>query len=138
MATLTGSCLCGAVSFETRAEPPFIGHCHCRDCQKVGGAGHSSYAFFPAEAVQVEGDTRGFDVNADSGATMTRYFCPQCGSRLFGRSSRLPDFFGIMLTAFDEPDAFTPTISLFTASRRRWDTVAPDTRAFEEDVPRRG
>ena len=25
----TGGCLCGAIRYEVKAEPTYIGHCHC-------------------------------------------------------------------------------------------------------------
>jgi hypothetical protein len=30
-----GSCLCGAVSYQSEAEPRYSFNCHCRDCQKA-------------------------------------------------------------------------------------------------------
>ena len=32
---LRGGCLCGAVSYEAKAAPMVVGHCHCDDCRKI-------------------------------------------------------------------------------------------------------
>ena len=39
---LTGSCLCGAVSYEVRGPFTRFGHCHCSRCRKASGSAHST------------------------------------------------------------------------------------------------
>ena len=43
---LTGRCLCGACAYEIEGEPVVVAHCHCLDCQRLSGAGHSTGAMF--------------------------------------------------------------------------------------------
>ena len=43
----TGGCACGAIRYEISAEPIFMNHCQCRDCQRESGTGHGSYLTFP-------------------------------------------------------------------------------------------
>jgi hypothetical protein len=74
--TLTGGCLCGA-----------SGNCHCRDCQKSSGGGFVAVMAVPATSLKVEGQVKYFESKADSGNTFSRGFCPECGARLFGKSS---------------------------------------------------
>lgn len=130
-----GRCQCGAVTFDVEAEPQLVGHCYCRDCQKSSGAGHVSYVFLAADGVRIEGETHSFESNSNSGATMTRHFCPTCGSRLFGRSSNLPEMIGITLVSFDDPDAFLPTLSIYTTRRCQWDDLPDATTTFDEGLP---
>src|SRR5260221_13043729 len=83
MAKFTGSCQCGDVRYEIDADPYFAGHCHCRDCQRAGGAGHITSAGFPPDALKVSGATTKYESKSDSGLQVIRQFCPRCGSRLF-------------------------------------------------------
>ena len=84
-----GSCLCGAVRFETRGAPAMAGNCYCLNCQKSSGAGHVFHAMFPEAQISISGPTRGFDYVADSGSTVTTVTCATCASPLLGRSARV-------------------------------------------------
>lgn len=44
-ATLTGSCLCGAVKYEATGVATRFLHCHCSRCRKATGTGHASNLF---------------------------------------------------------------------------------------------
>lgn len=46
----TGGCLCGAVRYEIKGKPVVVARCHCEECQKISGAGHSVGAMFADEA----------------------------------------------------------------------------------------
>ncbi|URD60438.1 GFA family protein [Sphingomonas sp. KRR8] len=103
-----GGCLCGAVRVVARGEPTRVGLCHCLDCRKHGGSLFFAAAIFPEEAVTVTGETREYK---------RRYFCPTCGSSVFGRWGEEID---LHLGALDAPDQFTPTYELFTKRREAW------------------
>jgi hypothetical protein len=51
----TGRCLCGAVTYEVDGDPVVVAHCHCADCQRVSGAGHTTGAMFPASKLVIRG-----------------------------------------------------------------------------------
>jgi len=73
----TGGCLCGDVRIVATGRPYRVGICHCLDCRKHHGALFHTSGIFPENAVTVEGEAREF---------RGRYFCPRCGSSVFGRS----------------------------------------------------
>ena len=82
--TYTGGCNCGAVRYESAAEPLMMGHCQCRDCQYESGGGHASQIAFPRAAVKVEGKVTQWDKRADSGNMVTRAILPDVRvTRLF-------------------------------------------------------
>ena len=130
-----GRCLCGSITFEVTADPIMSGHCHCRDCQKSSGAGHVSMIAFPADAVTVKGKTAGYESRADSGAMVTREFCPQCGSRMFGTSSRMPGMKTVNAAILDDPSIFKPMMTVYAKSRQDWDHLAEGIPAFDAMPP---
>lgn len=99
--------------------------CACRDCQRASGTGHSTVALVPSQALTFTGRTKGFDRPSDSGATFTRHFCPDCGTPLFGNSSRAPDIRMIAVGFFvGQNDWFAPNQLIFARSHQVWDLIA--------------
>ncbi|WP_075655112.1 GFA family protein [Pseudochrobactrum sp. B5] len=121
METFTGGCLCGNLRFSATGKPYRVGICHCLDCRKHHGALFHASAIFPQEAVAISGDTRSY---------AERYFCPQCGSTVFGRSD---DEIEINLGSLDEPNQFVPTYELWTIRRETWLPSFPLQRKYERN-----
>ncbi|MCW5736291.1 MAG: GFA family protein [Enhydrobacter sp.] len=78
---LTGSCLCGAITYEARTSPGRIVHCHCETCRKTHGAAFSSVMAVPRETFRW---VRGSELLAafESSPGKIRRFCARCGSHL--------------------------------------------------------
>lgn len=104
----TGGCLCGQIRFRATGQPYRVGLCHCLDCRKHHGALFHASAIFPQDAVTIQGTPRGY---------AGRYFCPQCGSPVFGRSA---DEIEVNLGSLDAPDQLRPTYELWTTRRETW------------------
>ena len=111
----TGGCLCGAVRYESRAEPLITGICHCRDCQRYTGAGGMPGLAVPKDAVTISGELHSYDVTAASGHTSTRSFCPTCGSTVFGNTTQLPDLAVFAAGTLDDPSWYKPAMNIFVA-----------------------
>jgi len=120
------SCACGAISVALRAKPITMMLCSCKDCQKASGTGHAALALFRAEAVSLAGETRSFEVTANSGATTSRHFCPRCGTPVFGRSSRFPELMLVPAGLFEDGSWFRPSSLIFARSRLHWDMIDPE------------
>lgn len=121
MDRFTGGCVCGNVRIVATGRPYRVGLCHCLKCRKFHGALFHASAIFPQDAVTVEGETRGYD---------GRFFCPDCGSPVFGRSG---DETEINLGALDAPDQFMPTYELWTVRREGWLPPFPLVRSYEHN-----
>ncbi len=77
--TLTGRCLCGAVTITVAGEhDPRVGACHCRMCQRWSGG---LFLCFSADAAAVS--VTGEVMRYRSSAFAERAFCPRCGSHLW-------------------------------------------------------
>ncbi len=117
---MQASCQCGQLSAETTGdEPAMTIICHCSDCQKRSGSPFGMMAYFPASAVTVSGQAQEYSRPTDSGATFTTGFCPQCGTTLYGRTSRIPEIVGLTVGALDgtQPEA---SASVYEQSRHQW------------------
>lgn len=121
METVTGGCLCGKLRFEAKGQPYRVGLCHCLDCRKNHGALFHASAIFPLDAVTVTGETRDY---------LQRFFCPTCGSPVYGI---FDDEIAVNLGAFDAPDQFQPTYELWTVRRESWLPPFPLTRHYERN-----
>lgn len=131
---LIGGCLCGSVRYECSAEPMIMGNCHCRDCQRSTGTAFAAAMLVPRDAITITGEVKYYDVTGDSGNVISRGFCPNCGSRLFGGRANT-NFISIMVSSLDDPSEFSPALDLYTASAQPWDYMNPNLPKFPQSLP---
>jgi hypothetical protein len=129
--SFTGGCACGAIRYECSATPIFALNCHCRDCQRATGTAYASVLRVSAKAFRVtQGEPRFYTVTADSGNTVSRGFCPECGSPLFSRLSGMTDVVGVRAGSLDDPSWHRPAADIFTKSAQPWDYMNPKLPKF--------
>lgn len=124
---VTASCACGAVSLRFAGKVLSMFMCSCEDCQKATGTGHSAILLARPDDVAISGPTRSFARPANSGAVLTRSFCPDCGTPLVAHSSRAPELLMLPVGLFGEAaaDWYVPNQLIFARSHRDWDLVDP-------------
>ena len=124
---MKASCQCGQLTAHAPDDPPpYVVACHCRDCRKRSGSPFGAMAYFPAETLAVSGEQREFTRPTDSGHTYTTGFCPQCGTTLTGRASRMPEIAGVAIGCIDEGDVPPPARSVYEQSKCAWVTLTGD------------
>ena len=121
---LRANCACGEVTLSVAGRIRSMFMCSCEDCQRATGTGHSTVALASPADVTITGPTRNFARSAHSGATLTRWFCPQCGTPLYAQSSRAPDLLMLAVGLFGaDTDWFVPNQLIFARSHRDWDAI---------------
>lgn len=133
--SLNGSCLCGAVQYESGAEPVFSGHCHCTDCQKETGCGHVTIAAVPDAALRVIGATSTFTKPGASGQPIERTFCSNCGTTLFSRPQSMAGMTFLRAGTLNDPSRITPAMSVYTSRAHSWDPPNTSIPGFAEMPP---
>ena len=113
-------CGCGGVTLSLAEPSRLVVACHCIDCQRRTGAPFGLGAFYPTEAVAISGRPRIFSRAAASGGTVSNYFCPDCGSTVFWKSTSLPAMIGVAVGAMADPAYPAPVRSVFERSRHAW------------------
>ena len=134
--SLSGSCLCGAVRYQSSAVPAFAGHCYCLDCQKETGGGHLTIAAVPDATFKVTGPTGTFTSQGGSGQTIDRTFCSKCGSTLFSRPLAMAGMTILRAGTLDDPSQITPSMSIYTSRAQAWDPPYASLPGFPERPPR--
>lgn len=132
----TARCACGAIKFEFDTDPDFIADCYCLDCRKASGGVMATWFGVPeTDFTLTSGEPKAFRYTADSGYTLDRNFCPECGARLF--TTHLGGFPGmvfVQLGSLDNPDGIVPKLEIFTKRRLKW-LEHPDVPQFT-DMPK--
>ena len=133
---ITGGCECGALRYECTAVPLMAGHCHCHSCRKASGTGHGSHLMVPKAAVTISGEASRYERSAESGNTVRRAFCPQCGSPVWSQSSGYPEVLVLRAGSLDDPERFRPGARVYAAHAPSWDHMDPALPSFA-GMPRR-
>lgn len=109
----TGGCACGAVRFVARGEPLRVGLCHCMTCRKAHASAFNPFVIFRAEQVEITGEIRAWE----SSPGYRRWFCPACGSRIYGGDGTE---YELSVGGFDEPGLFAPDYESWIVRREPW------------------
>ena len=125
---LTGSCLCGTIRYTISAPVAELRACHCRNCQKTSGAaGSVNAAIKSADFRLVQGKPKRYTAVADSGRTLNRYFCGDCGSPIYSQREQTPENMVVRAGTFDNAGDMKITHHIWTKSKRPWAHIDPAT-----------
>ncbi|KAJ5467427.1 hypothetical protein N7475_005179 [Penicillium sp. IBT 31633x] len=122
-----GGCFCGNIRIEYNSQPLTAALCHCLDCRKLTGT-LCTYSFVVKSAeLKISGSPKEVAKTADSGNHIKNYFCPDCGTPLFGRKIKSDgNVDGVTVLRagiFDDPqilDERKPEVEVYTDRRLTW------------------
>src|SRR5712672_269987 len=110
-----GGCACGAVRYESTAEPVLMLHCHCRDCQRASGGPFSSYVIVRTEAFKLLQGSPRFNTSQSEMGGMTRQcFCSDCGAPVVVKPNENPQVVAIRTASQDDPGWFGTQMDVWT------------------------
>ena len=134
MSFITGQCLCKQITVSISKQAFDVTEqiciCHCKNCRQCGGSLGSINIIVPESQVHISGQPKVYqDNNTDTGTTLQRAFCSNCGSPIYGITPNMPGVRVIKLGLFDEIPK--PYMELYCKSRPSWHTTVDGTKQFE-------
>ena len=111
--------------------------CHCEDCQRRSGVPWSSAAYFPAEAVRLDGPNTIYTRTSDAGTRINQHFCPTCGATVCWARETGATRFGIPVGAFTDPSFPAPSLSVWEKRRYAWSPAMDNVAHWDTQPPPR-
>lgn len=134
--TITGGCLCGKIRYSINQPVQNIIACHCNHCQKASGSGMSHNTVVSANAFTIlSGHPKIYADTADSGNTLYRAFCPDCGSPIYSQREKTPEMMVVKVGTLDDSSAMKVAMNIWTKRARPWAHLSPDTEQHSENRP---
>lgn len=115
----TGSCLCGAVTFEVKSVLSAPTSCHCIQCRKHSG-NYEASTNVPRGSVKINGAE---NLTWFQTKKARRGFCSTCGSSLFWDPLE-KDWTSIAMGAFDGPTNTKLVKHIFVANKGDYYDIA--------------
>jgi len=131
----TGRCACGNVAVDIAGDPIQTRQCWCRQCQRIAAGGPTHNAIFRAGDVAVDGPLAVDSYRAASGNTLTKWFCPTCGSHIYAQSSARPEMKTVRLGILDEPHGLRPQMAIWTDDAPEWALIDPAMERYPQQPP---
>lgn len=130
MSKIEGGCLCGSVRYSSETQPIVTANCHCKNCQKQGGAAFSVNIGMPKAGLEITGDSLTvYEDVGDSGNAVNRNFCNKCGSPIYSELVTAPDLVFIKAGTLDDTSSIQPQMNVWCKSAQSW-------VQFDENVPK--
>jgi hypothetical protein len=133
MSKVTGSCLCSAIRYEIEGEPMRMANCHCDDCRKATGAPYTTNVFYKdTQITLLKGTPKVFEHTSDSGNSMAKEFCGDCGSQIFGTGALRPGIRHVKVGTIDDASFVKPEANLFVPHALSYTHLDEDIPGFEK------
>jgi hypothetical protein len=132
----SGGCQCGRLRYDITEVPRAVYACHCRDCQRITGSAFSMAIVVSEGAFRLTGiEPRLIQRIAESGRTVKRWVCPECGSWICSGpkpgSANADMLRRVRAGTLDDTSWLHPTAHFFTRSKQPWITLPEGCPSFE-------
>ena len=119
---ITGSCHCGAITYEAKLDPAKVAICHCQDCQRLSGSAFRTAAMVPdADFALLTGSPAEYIKMAASGRKRVQAFCAECGSGLWATApGDGPRVYGLRTGTINERADLVPRVQIWHDRALGW------------------
>ena len=129
---ITGGCLCGKVRYMIAGTVGPASYCHCEDCRWSTGSAFNIGIRTANEGFKLTcGAPRHHTKTGDSGNSITRHFCGDCGSPIYSASPVHPDHVFVRAGTLDDPTVVGPTHQSWLDSAVSWAFVDNSLKAHK-------
>ena len=128
----TGKCLCGRIHYTFVHPSSALDVCHCKNCQRQSGAAFVPFLAIPMAELHLNASPKAFlDDDTESGKTVARHFCGDCGSPLYVVVESAPNTAYVAVGTLDDTHDLTPKCHGWTASKQHWVHITDDAPQHE-------
>ncbi|CAK4034587.1 Glutathione-dependent formaldehyde-activating family GFA [Lecanosticta acicola] len=145
MTARTGQCLCTRITYSlsSAAKPFYNTVCHCLNCQKWTGTAFYTAIICPKEGFQLlsgaEYQKTYQDTATDSGSSLRRIFCSECGTNLFALTPLWDGIISVAAGTLDDFHSWKPDTEQWCIHRADWLAkvqAVDEQRTFDKAVTR--
>lgn len=132
---IDGHCFCGHVSYEAEANPKHVSICYCTDCQRHSASAYSVVASVKPDTFRLtSGTLKTIGKVADSGTRRDMTFCPECGTRIYGKVADNPNAaLTLRMGTVNQRTELPPMNQVWCASRLPWVQLVEGIPAHEQN-----
>ncbi len=129
---ITGSCLCGKVSYQFSNDAMVFQYCHCSRCKKITGSAHASNMFVKPENFKwVHGDEFLRRYELPTAKYFSTSFCVNCGSSMpwLSRSGK-----AVIVPAgsLDDDPQIKPNQNIYYHDKASWYVSVDDLKKYDQ------
>ncbi len=132
---LTGSCLCGAITYELAGDVIATAVCHCDHCQRQSGGAFSVNLLAHRSQLTVHGELQTYVETGehDDGEYVYRRFCGSCGSPIVSELVQTDGVIAVKAGTLDDKSNVRPTVEAWCVDRQPWVSLPGMTASLERE-----
>ena len=128
---VSGSCLCGSITYTTTGQSNKFWHCHCNRCRKASGTGHASNILMRPDTFEwTAGENLLKSFQVPDAKLFRTVFCTECGSPM-PRVAPDSSFALIPAGSIDGDPGIRPSGRIYQDSRAAWSCATEELPLYE-------
>ena len=114
-----GSCLCGSITYKIESDLKTVVNCHCSFCRKAHGGVFTPLLFISLSHLSIITGKYFLKSHHVDNINADRYFCSECGTRLYNALPSL-NRASIVVATLNDVEEIRPIAHLNTESKFSW------------------